>query len=137
MTAQAETLLFVYGSLTTAAPHPMGERLRGEATLIGPATINGRLYTISWYPAMIPGRDAADIVHGEVYRLLDPEHALDWLDQYEGIKAGSSRPQATDEYTREERTVTLANGTAMRAQVYLYARTVDESTRVTSGRWAG
>jgi gamma-glutamylcyclotransferase (GGCT)/AIG2-like uncharacterized protein YtfP len=134
--SSADTHLFVYGSLTTAAPHPMGQRLRQEATLIGPATICGRLYRISWYPAMVSSDEASDIVHGEVYRLHDPVHALDWLDQYEGIKAGSSRPHANDEYTRDVRTVTLDDGTTMRAEVYLYARTVDEAARIANGRWS-
>lgn len=136
MTDTAHVCLFVYGSLTTAAPHPMGERLRAEASQIGPATILGRLYKISWYPAMVASTDPHDVVHGEVYRLNSPEQSLDWLDQYEGIKAGSSRPHATDEYTREQRTVTLADGTTLRAQVYLYARSVEGKNRILSGRWA-
>ena len=76
MTDAAHVCLFVYGSLTTAAPHPMGERLRAEASLIGPATILGRLYKISWYPAMVASTDPNDVVHGEAYRLHDPEQSL-------------------------------------------------------------
>jgi hypothetical protein len=37
------THLFVYGSLLSAIGHPMGERLRREATLVGSASVSGRL----------------------------------------------------------------------------------------------
>ena len=38
--------LFVYGTLLSAAGHPMGARLRREARLIGAAIDPGRLYRI-------------------------------------------------------------------------------------------
>ena len=45
--------LFVYGSLMTALAHPMGDRLRKEARLLGPGGIAGRLYRVSWHLACV------------------------------------------------------------------------------------
>ena len=45
--------LFVYGTLLSTAGHPMGVRLRREARLIGAASIQGRLYRVSWYPGLV------------------------------------------------------------------------------------
>jgi gamma-glutamylcyclotransferase (GGCT)/AIG2-like uncharacterized protein YtfP len=136
MTRDASNLLFVYGSLTTAAPHPNGERLRAEAALLGAATFQGQLYKVSWYPAAIASADPADLVHGEVYHLKDAEHTLDWLDQYEGIKAGPVRPAAaSDEYVRAEHPVQMTSGEILRVQIYLYTRPVAGLTRVQDGKW--
>jgi gamma-glutamylcyclotransferase (GGCT)/AIG2-like uncharacterized protein YtfP len=129
--------LFVYGSLMTRLAHPMGERLRAEATLVGPATFNGRLYRISWYPGVLDSADSQDVVHGEVYRLSDPEYALTWLDEYEGIHVGQSSVAAPDEYRRVVRDVMLEDGTRLTTQIYLYSRLVDSRARVVSGRWVG
>jgi gamma-glutamylcyclotransferase (GGCT)/AIG2-like uncharacterized protein YtfP len=129
--------LFVYGSLMTGAAHPMGERLRTEAESLGPAVLQGRLYRISWYPGVLESADAADLVHGEVYRLHDAERSLSWLDEYEGIHVGASSVAAPDEYRRVERTVTLVTGARRATYVYLYARLVDHTQRVISGRWTG
>jgi gamma-glutamylcyclotransferase (GGCT)/AIG2-like uncharacterized protein YtfP len=135
--SDATTHLFVYGSLMTSLAHPMGERLRAEATRIGPATFQGRLYRISWYPGVLDSADARDTVHGELYRLDQALHTLVWLDEYEGIHVGQSSVAAPDEYRRVERHVTLDEGSVVAAQIYLYSRLVDSTSRVTSGRWTG
>ena len=51
--------LFVYGSLVAAAAHPKGARLRQEALFLGPATIAGRLYRVTWFPAILPAEGQA------------------------------------------------------------------------------
>ena len=96
--------LFVYGSLMSTARHRMGERLRAEARLIGPATMQGRLYRVSWYPGVSESTDPEQRVHGELYALDTPSHALAWLDAYEGVAPGS---RESGEYTRVERPVRL------------------------------
>ena len=90
-------LLFVYGSLLTALDHPMGRRPRAEAALLGPATVRGRLYRVSWYPGFVPGGRDDDVVHGEVYRMADPTASLAWLDEYEGIARGALSAGLADE----------------------------------------
>src|SRR5262249_3869026 len=61
--------LFVYGTLLSRVRHPMGVRLRREASLIGAASIQGRLYSLGRYPGLVESADAGDIVHGEAYAL--------------------------------------------------------------------
>jgi gamma-glutamylcyclotransferase (GGCT)/AIG2-like uncharacterized protein YtfP len=124
--------LFVYGSLMSRAAHPMGDRLRREAKLVGEATLQGRLFAISWYPAAVAGEDPAERVHGEVYALADPARTLRWLDAYEGIV--SARPNSA-EYERIERPVRLASGEEIAAWVYLYRKDASKLTRIPDGRW--
>jgi gamma-glutamylcyclotransferase (GGCT)/AIG2-like uncharacterized protein YtfP len=130
-------LLFVYGTLVTSHAHPQGHRLRAEALFLGPATIAGRLYRISWYPGLRPPDAPTDIVHGEVYELNDPAVSLAWLDEYEGINQGASSAAPAADYTREECTVTMANGTPRLTQVYLYQRPQTTDVHIPDGRWRG
>ena len=124
--------LFVYGSLMSSAAHPMGERLRREARLVGEATIRGRLYRISWYPGVVIGPEPGERVYGEVYALEDPDRALAWLDAYEGIL-----PERHDknEYERAEQPVRLASGKEITAWVYLYRGDVAGLSALPGGRW--
>src|SRR6185436_17731114 len=126
--------LFVYGSLMSSAGHPMGERLRREARLVGNATIQGRLFRISWYPGAVASSDPDERVHGEVYALENPDRALAWLDAYEGI-----RPENRDknEYERAERPARLGSGEEVVAWVYLYRGDATKLSRIADGRWAG
>ena len=125
--------LFVYGSLMSAAGHQMGAKLAGEARLLGPATIGGRLFRVSWYPGVIDASDPAHKVHGEVYRLADAAGSLTWLDAYEGITPGN---EETAQYCRVERLVRLASGEEMLAWVYLYRKPTAGLSEVPDGRWA-
>jgi gamma-glutamylcyclotransferase (GGCT)/AIG2-like uncharacterized protein YtfP len=124
--------LFVYGSLMSTAGHPMGARLGGEARLLGPASICGQLYRISWYPGAVASSHPSHRVHGELYALDDPAASLAWLDAYEGIAPGS---RESGEYVRLERPVRLASGEERPAWVYLYQKPVDPAHLVADGRW--
>jgi len=124
--------LFVYGSLMSTARHRMGERLRAEARLIGPATIQGRLYRVSWYPGVSETTDPEERVHGELYALDHPARALAWLDAYEGIAPGS---RESGEYIRVERPVRLDSGEEITAWVYLYQKDVSQLSLVAGGHW--
>ena len=125
--------LFVYGSLLASEGHPMGDRLRAEATRVGPAIVRGALYRVSWYPGVVGDPDGAE-AHGEVYRLADPAVSLAWLDAYEGVAQGASSVAAADEYRRVEATV-VCNGAALAAWIYLYRRNPAGLERIASGRW--
>jgi gamma-glutamylcyclotransferase (GGCT)/AIG2-like uncharacterized protein YtfP len=126
--------LFVYGSLMSTVGHPVGARLRGEARMIGPATIQGRLYRVSWYPGAVEAGELEQRVHGEVYALGGPDRTLAWLDTYEGIVPG--REEAGD-YRRLERPAYLATGEEITAWVYLYRGDVAGLGLVPDGRWTG
>ncbi len=126
--------LFVYGSLMSSARHPMGERLRREARLVGAATIQARLYRISWYPGAVASGDPDERVHGEIYALENPDRALAWLDAYEGIRPGN---RDENEYERAERPAHLTSGDEIAAWVYLYRGDATKLSRIADGRWAG
>jgi gamma-glutamylcyclotransferase (GGCT)/AIG2-like uncharacterized protein YtfP len=124
--------LFVYGTLLAAAGHPMGARLRGQARLIGPATIQGRLYSLGRYPGLVETAAAHCLVHGELYALGAPAVALRWLDAYEGIVP--DQPVASP-YQRVERPVRVESGDVIEAWVYLYRKSVRALPEVIGGRW--
>jgi gamma-glutamylcyclotransferase (GGCT)/AIG2-like uncharacterized protein YtfP len=125
--------LFVYGSLMSASRHPMGDRLRSEARLLGEAAIEGRLYRISWYPGLVLGGQSGARVHGELYALSTPARSLAWLDEYEGLVPGNP---GAGEYERIERPVQLATGETITAWVYAYRGDTTRLAPVQSGRWA-
>ena len=57
----AEAHLFVYGTLTRTAGHPMGARLRAHSAYVGPGAIRARRYVIrdpdgleGAYPGALP-----------------------------------------------------------------------------------
>jgi gamma-glutamylcyclotransferase (GGCT)/AIG2-like uncharacterized protein YtfP len=124
--------LFVYGSLMSTAGHRMGARLYREARRIGAATLQGRLYRVSWYPGAVDTPDPAHRVHGEVWALDDPKRALTWLDAYEGIGPGRAEG---GQYRRLERPVRLATGAELAAWVYLYQWDVTRLPVISDGRW--
>ncbi len=130
-------LLFVYGTLVTSHGHPQGNRLRAESLLLGPATIAGRLYRVSWYPGLRPPEAPNDIVHGEVYELADPTHSLTWLDEYEGISQGTTSAAPVTDYTREQRDVVMADGSRRNCWVYLYQRPLAFDALIPDGIWRG
>jgi gamma-glutamylcyclotransferase (GGCT)/AIG2-like uncharacterized protein YtfP len=75
------------------------------ATMLGEATVAGRLVDLGRYPGLI---DGAGRVKGELYRLDDPE-LLPVLDREEGYN-----------FARSIAIVTLAGGRRLRAWVYRY-----------------
>lgn len=125
--------LFVYGTLLSTVDHPMGERLRREGTLIGPATFPGRLYRVAWYPGLLDG-GAGDVVHGELLRLREPERSFVWLDEFEGVTRGDSSVTGPSEYERVQRSVTGPDG-PLRAWAYLYRGSIGACEPVPGGRW--
>ena len=75
-------ILFVYGTLRSEFNNEYARLLRSQAELIGPATVPGSIYRVSHYPAYKP--EPGGEVHGELYRLTNPETTLKALDEYEG-----------------------------------------------------
>jgi len=124
--------LFVYGTLISTADHPMGAKLAREGRLIGPASIQGRLYRIAWYPGAVDTPVARERVYGELYALANPTASFAWLDAYEGLSGG---PHAS-EYVRVERIARLFGGAELAAWVYLYQADPDPLKLIADGRWA-
>lgn len=120
-------LLFVYGTLRIGSAHPMAARLAGEAAYLGPATVGGSLYRVADYPGFVPGRTGR--VLGDLFRLVDAQATLAWVDAYEEITSDFPAPR---EYRRERMTVESGGGAAM-AWVYAYARDPAGLPRIAGG----
>jgi len=76
-----------------------------SSTFLGKGRVRGRLVNLGRYPGLVDGRGS---VHGEIYRLDDPE-LLTVLDREEGYN-----------FDRRRTTVTLTRGRRARAWVYRY-----------------
>jgi pyruvate carboxylase len=129
---QGPDLLFVYGSLRR------GFELHGVlaglgARHVGKGSVGGRLFDLGHYCGAEPSTAAADRVHGEVYRLANPERALRVLDRAEGLRLDAP---AESPYQREAVAVTLQNGTTAQAWVYWLASWPGPKRRVASGDYA-
>lgn len=124
--------VFVYGTLMSGFDHPMSRRLAAGADFLGPATYRGRLYMVAHYPGLLHSDDAADVVHGELYRLRNVAELMAALDDYESIGPGFEPPTL---YLREVVPVTLADGSVQQAWTYIYNRPVDEAKRIASGKF--
>jgi gamma-glutamylcyclotransferase (GGCT)/AIG2-like uncharacterized protein YtfP len=124
--------LFVYGTLMRGFDHPMARLLAANADFLGPAQCRGRLYLVRHYPGLVLSNDSADIVHGELYHLREPDALLREFDMYEACGEGFAEPT---EYVRQMLTVMLADGTAREAWTYLYNWPVAELPLIASGRF--
>jgi gamma-glutamylcyclotransferase (GGCT)/AIG2-like uncharacterized protein YtfP len=109
--------LFVYGTLRSEFDNPFARKLRGEADLVGRATVRGSIFRIADYPGY--RREPDGVVHGELWHLRDPERTLAALDDYEG-----------PEYSRVMIDVQPLEPSAW---IYLYIGNVRADKRIASG----
>src|SRR5215470_15962766 len=91
-------LLFVYGTLMRGFDHPMARLLAAHAEFLGEARCRGRLYLVKHYPGLVHSDDAADLVHGELFRLREVDAMLREFDMYEACGEGFPEPT---EYIRQ------------------------------------
>jgi gamma-glutamylcyclotransferase (GGCT)/AIG2-like uncharacterized protein YtfP len=124
--------LFVYGTLMRGFNHPMARLLAANADSLGVAQCRGRLYLVRHYPGLVLSTDPADIVHGELYRLREPEALLSEFDMYEACGEGFQEPT---EYVRQMLPVMLPNGATDEAWTYIYNWPVTELPLIASGRF--
>jgi gamma-glutamylcyclotransferase (GGCT)/AIG2-like uncharacterized protein YtfP len=75
-------ILFVYGTLRSGHDNHYARLLRANSEFLGPATILGSICKIGEYLGYRP--EPKGEVHGELYRLTNPEETLRILDEYEG-----------------------------------------------------
>ena len=96
--------------------------LASMAEPIGAGRMKGRLYDLGEYPALVFSRSSTDWVLGDIYKLLDPQHALEHLDGYEG-----------EDFERVQATAYLHNGAAVSCWVYRYKGSPDPENLIASG----
>lgn len=123
--AQSSALLFVYGTLTTAVAHPLGEFLRENGVPAGRGSFAGRLYVIddpddrgvSSYPGAVLSSVPGERVHGELYEIAQPAVVLERLDAYEACSPAFPEPH---EFVRRMIGVDVGLGRQVEAWTYLY-----------------
>lgn len=123
-------LLFVYGTLRRNARPDIHARFLSGAEFMGEGTATGRLYQISWYPAMVSSGFPEHRVKGEIYRLTDFEEVITAIDEFEDFD-----PQQPDrgEYTRRVEPITRLDGSQLNAWLYLFLRDPSNATLIPSG----
>jgi gamma-glutamylcyclotransferase (GGCT)/AIG2-like uncharacterized protein YtfP len=109
--------VFVYGSLRSEFDNRYAVELRAAADLVGCATVTGSIFRVGRYPGY--RAEPAGQVHGEVWRLRDPERTLGMLDEYEG--------------SRYRRVLTSTSIPGVEAWIYAYAEEVEAGRRIESG----
>jgi gamma-glutamylcyclotransferase (GGCT)/AIG2-like uncharacterized protein YtfP len=114
--ARSSSLLFAYGTLMRG--YGLHHVLAARATAVAEGTVRGTLLDLRRYPGLVDGTSR---VHGEVYRLDDPE-LLAVLDRGEGYN-----------FERRRATVTLADGRRVRAWVYRYRGPRERATPIADG----
>jgi len=115
--------LFVYGTLRPGSDNKQARRLANSARHLGLATMSGRLYRVSHYPALVAAKLPEDSVKGDVFEGVTAE-LLQKLDEYEG-----------SDYTRELAEVTTEDGRKLSAYFYRYALPTDQLEWIRSGDW--
>lgn len=133
MTVAEETLLFVYGTLRPSLAKGLAaDRLRQEARHLGPATAQGRLHIISWYPGLVETDALTDRVIGDVFALPDSGDLLEAMDAYEEINPDTP---TRNEYVRVKRPVEMADG-VREAWIYVFQQPVAPGTVIPDGDFA-
>lgn len=110
--------LFVYGTLRSGFKTDAYAYLSEFFNLLGPATVNGKLFHNGMVPVAAPSTSENKIV-GELFELKkssDFNWAFGQLDDYEGL---SVEPHETPPYKRELTTVDFNNQTE-NAWIYWY-----------------
>ena len=117
--------VFVYGTLRCGGSNHF--RMDG-AEFFGSGVIAGRIYKISWYPALVLGGESA--VKGELYRVSE-EH-LQALDVFEGIVPGEGESR---EYRRVKVDATLDSGEKESAWVWEWIGDLSSAVALDTGNW--
>jgi gamma-glutamylcyclotransferase (GGCT)/AIG2-like uncharacterized protein YtfP len=117
--------VFVYGTLRSGASNAW--RMAG-GKLLGNGSVRGRLYRVSWYPALVLDETAGSVC-GEVHEVT-PE-MLEALDLFEGISATDH----SGEYRRVPAKVTTADGETISAWVWEWVADVTALEAIAHGDW--
>ena len=105
--------LFVYGTLRAESAHPMANRLRAGAKLIGRGSTPGLLYDLGACPGAVFTPEERHRVIGEVFQLGPSPRLLADLDKYEGFTG-----EDDDMFRRIAVEVSLDQGGTVEAWTY-------------------
>lgn len=114
--------LFVYGTLRAGSVHPMANRLRAGAKLVGRGSTPGLLYDFGSYPGAVFAPAERHRVIGDVFELRAGPRLLADLDKYEGVVPTEDEerefPEAQGMFHRIAVEVKLDKGGSVQAWTY-------------------
>lgn len=119
--------IFVYGTLRRGGNADMHALLTRYSEYVATAKVQGKLYALQTYPAMVESEKMTDQVLGELYKITDSRKLFALLDDYEECSEKFPLPH---EYSRKQLPVKLVSGEQVRAWVYLYNRDVANLERI-------
>ena len=128
----SDSYLFVYGTLMRHIGHPMHRFLTTHTEYFCDGCFQGKLFQISWYPAVVPSSDPTDEVHGEVHRIRNESALFETLDDYEMC---SLSDPASGEYIRQIARIRIPDGNTLDCHIYLYNRGLDQARHIPSGKF--
>lgn len=120
--------LFVYGTLRRNCSSGAHQRYLADAEFVGMASLEGSLYRVSYYPALVLNKTGNRVI-GEVYKLRTSAQ-LATLDAYEECTYPALPAQ---EYQRQSILLTTDCGQQLTAWVYAYQHPVANLALITSG----
>ncbi|MCF6325167.1 MAG: gamma-glutamylcyclotransferase [Gammaproteobacteria bacterium] len=131
----SDDYLFVYGTLRGGVLRSdAGERafsqLEADASFMGLATMDGRLFEVDGYPAGCYQFAVGSDVIGDLYQVDAAAALFVTLDAYEESDPHFEQPR---EYQRQRVPVSLSDGSVVYAWVYLYHRSIDALLMIESG----
>lgn len=124
-----EEFLFVYGTLRRDCGNDLHRLIARNSDYVGMATFQGNMYQVAEYPGIVPSDNVSDQVVGELYLLSNTIKLLNVLDEYEEYDPENA---AESLFVRTEVKV-IIDGEEKIAYAYLYNRTTDPLTKITSG----
>jgi gamma-glutamylcyclotransferase (GGCT)/AIG2-like uncharacterized protein YtfP len=123
-------LLFIYGTLLPGLePRAMSDVVL-RMSVVGPATIRGKLYDLGFYPGVLLD-EGGGIIKGQIVQV--PSDEL-WrrLDRYEACPL----PESADGLFRRVKTAAMTGqGQPIECWVYVYNRDVSGAPLVECGCW--
>jgi gamma-glutamylcyclotransferase (GGCT)/AIG2-like uncharacterized protein YtfP len=123
--------VFVYGTLLPGLAPPVISGVVDRCRVIGAATIEGRLYDLGAYPGCTIESGSGSVIHGQLLEIPDAP-TLERLDWYECYAAHDDEGSL---FRRTTCDATRADGSRVRAWVYVYNRDLAAARRIVSGRY--
>jgi len=123
--------LFVYGTLRPGLAPPLIAEVVGRTSVVGAATVCGKLYHLGAYPGCKLEEEGGDVIHGMVLTIPDAATLarLDWYEDYVASDAAGSL------FVRRRAVARLEGGGEMAVWVYEYNRSVFTARLIASGRY--
>jgi gamma-glutamylcyclotransferase (GGCT)/AIG2-like uncharacterized protein YtfP len=118
--------LFVYGTLKRGGKSHRELNGKHVVRFISEARMRGALYKPCGeeYPGAVLSSVPHRFVKGELFVLVDPQKALPYLDEFEGVDDGLFRRELVDVWVR---------GRRVKAWTYLYARPLTDANLIPTG----